>query len=75
MGQVKRQVFDIPPLGIEVTEHQAEVKQCPGCGVRAGCPAGSQPTQYGPRLKAQACYLHNYQLIPLARTTELLTDF
>ena len=34
-----------------------------------------QPTQYGPRLKAQACYLHNYQLIPLARTTELLTDF
>ena len=78
VGQVKRQVFDIPPLGIEVTEHQAEVKQCPGCGVRvqAAFPAGvSQPTQYGPRLKAQACYLHNYQLIPLARTTELLTDF
>ena len=78
VGQVKRQVFDIPPVGIEVTEHQAEVKQCPGCGVRvqAAFPAGvSQPTQYGLRLKAQACYLHNYQLIPLARTTELLTDF
>ena len=78
VGQVKRQVFDIPPVAIEVTEHQAEVKQCPGCGVRvqAAFPAQvSQPTQYGLRLKAQACYLHNYQLIPLARTTELLTDF
>ena len=45
------------------------------CWIGLSSEGVSQPTQYGPRLKAQACYLHNYQLIPLARTTELLTDF
>ena len=30
VGQVKRQVFDIPPLRIEVTEHQAD-QAVPGC--------------------------------------------
>ena len=75
-GHVKRQVFDIPPASIEVTEHQVEVKQCPGCGV---CVQGefpshvTQPTQYGPRLKAFACYLYSQQFIPLARIRELLT--
>ena len=75
-GHVKRQVFDIPPVGIEVTEHQAQVKQCPGCGARVkeAFPAHvTQPTQYGPRLKALACYLYGQQFIPLARIKELLS--
>ena len=73
---VKRQVFDIPPASIEVTEHQVEVKQCPGCGacVKGEFPSHvTQPTQYGPRLKAFACYLYSQQFIPLARIRELLT--
>ena len=72
----KRQVFDMPPVRIEVTEHQAEVKQCPGCGAcvkGAFPPHVTQPTQYGLRLKAFACYLYGQQFIPFARIRELLT--
>ena len=74
----RRQSYDIPPVQIEVTEHQAEIKYCPGCRrqVQAPFPADvTRPVQYGPRLKAQASYLNTYQLIPVARTCELLGDF
>ena len=48
-GIVKRQVFDMPPPKIEITEHQAEVKYCACCNktVTATFPAGVRaPVQY-----------------------------
>lgn len=78
LDHLRRQVFDVPPVQIEVTEHRAEVKACPHCQtrVRADFPEGvTQPVQYGSRLKGQASYLNTYQLIPMERVCELFADF
>ena len=75
---VKRQVFDLPPVRLQVTEHQAEVKYCAACRthVMATLPEKvSAATQYGTRFKAQLAYLNGYQFIPTARLAELCADF
>lgn len=72
-----RQVHDLAPLRLEVTEHQAEVKRCPVCG------RGNQgqfpvevnhPVQYGSVLKGVMVYLMEGQLLPSGRTVEVLDE-
>jgi transposase len=75
-GIEKRQVHDLPPIRLVVTEHRAESKRCT-CGHlnKAKFPEGvNAPAQYGPGVKAAAVYLKHYQFIPYERTCELLAD-
>jgi transposase len=65
-GVERRQVFDLPPVRAEVTEHQLIEREC-ACGHRtkAAAPAGAQaPAQYGPRIAAVIIYLYVGQFLP-----------
>lgn len=78
-GRVKerRQVHDLPEIRLLVREHQVEEVCCPACQqVSAGhFPAGVEvPAQYGPHVQALAVYLYQAQLVPMARTCELLEE-
>lgn len=73
----RRQVFDLPPLRLEVTEHRVLVKPCPACGApNAGqVPDEVKPgAQYGAGVKALAVCLQQEQLLPMERTCQLLGD-
>ncbi len=75
VGIESRQVQDIVIQSV-VTEYQAEVlEDDQGQRHVAPFPEGvTRPIQYGPRLKAPAVYLSQYQLLPYARIRELLTS-
>ena len=73
-GEEKRQVFDLPPRLLSITEHRVVVKCCPGCGqVHKGeFPTKvSAPAQYGPRVRALISLLNVEQSLPVGRVSEL----
>lgn len=72
-----RQVFDLPPLRFEVTEHQVLAAQC-ACGkiCRGTFPEGvSAPVQYGPAALAAVVHLTHHHMMPVQRTAALMGDF
>lgn len=75
-GEVRRQVFDLPPVQATVTEHRAQRRRC-GCGTETTAPFPAEATGttcYGPNLRALVCYLVVRQHIPISRVAELLRD-
>jgi transposase len=69
-----RQVFDLPPVRHEVTEHRRLRAQC-RCGKEHSGVFPAEvvaPAQYGPRVLAAAVYLNQHQMLPQQRTAELL---
>lgn len=76
-GRERRQVVDLPSPRVVVQEYRAEQKRCPHCQqiTIAPFPAGVQaPVQYGPHVGATTVYLVQQQLLPLARTCEVMRD-
>ena len=72
--QFKRQVFDIPPPKINVTEYQIFGCQCPKCG---SMNKGTTPedvnslVQYGNMAKSLVVLLNNEFKIPIEKTKQL----
>ena len=76
VGMKRRQVFDLPPMTVQVTEHQLIARRC-ACGVTSGgtAPEGvSAPVQYGPRIAAIILYLYVGQFLSKKRTAQALAE-
>jgi transposase len=71
-----RQVTDIPKVTVRIVEHRLHRRRC-SCGhvTTAAAPAGvKRPVQYGPNLRALACYLVVFQHVPMERAAMLIAD-
>src|SRR5680860_826389 len=76
VGEQVRQVFDLPPIQLRVTEHRVQTRAC-SCGHRSAASFPTQasaPTCYGPGVAALGTYLMGRQHLPVARTAELMSE-
>jgi hypothetical protein len=76
----ERQVFDLPPMRLVCTSHEAETKHCPDCG-HVNCATWPEVLVaepgvaiYGPELRAFGVYLTAGQLLPYERASALVED-
>ena len=76
VGEQVRQVFDLPPIELVVTEHRAQRHAC-SCGaltIAAFPPEATAPTRYGPGVAALGAYLLGRQHLPVERAAEAMAD-
>jgi transposase len=76
VGLERRQVFDLPPIAVRVTEHQLIARRC-SCGAIT-CGAAptdvTAPVQYGPQVTAIILYLYVGQFLSKKRTAAALAE-
>ena len=74
--KTKRQVFDIPPIQMEVTEHRQHELSCPKCGQHNRSEfspvLNKVQAQYGSNLQSLVTYLSVRQYMPMNRLVELI---
>jgi len=76
VGVEQRQVFDLPPVALEVTQHDLLARRCP-CGTvtKAAAPVEvTAPVQYGPRIAGIGVYLFHGQFLSKGRAAAALGD-
>ncbi len=72
----RRQVFELPPLGLVATEHQVHARRCPRCAtVSRGAfpPAVRATAQYGPGVLALGVALTAQHLVPVQRAADIVS--
>ncbi len=76
VGMERRQVFDLPPITVRVTEHQLIERRCTCGATTCGtAPDGvTAPVQYGPRITAIILYLYVGQFLSKKRTADALAE-
>jgi len=76
VGVERRQVFDLPPVNVHVTEHQLVTREC-SCGIQMTGLAPERvnaPVSYGPRIAAGIVYLYVGQFLSKKRTAQAMSD-
>lgn len=72
-----RQVFDLPSLRLECTEHRAEIKECPCCERTCTAPFPADlkaPVQYGKNFRALLAYFYDAQQGASLRIREMCAE-
>jgi transposase len=78
LAEERRQVFELPPLKLQVTEHRVVIKECPVCGQEhvgifpEGVACGAR---YGAGVKSLLTSLHQEHLIFSERGCQIFEDW
>ncbi len=72
----RHQVFELPPIAVEVAEHRLHRARCPGCGgeTRAELPPELAGSAFGPRLQAAVATLSVRNRLSRRDVSELAQD-